>query len=120
MKPFDLDKALAGSRVVTKEGKEVKNIALLKDLTEDEFRVVGVVAGEMYRWTEDGVSVYEDDAYDLYLATEKCEGWVNVYREQTGQIEFGSKIYKNVTDAENSGKCNVNTYVCTTIITWEE
>jgi hypothetical protein len=54
------------------------------------------------------------------MATERCEGWVNVYREQTGQIEFGSKIYKNVTDAENSGKCNVNTYVCTTIITWEE
>ena len=120
MKPFDLDKALAGSRVVTKEGKEVKNIALFKDLTEDEFRVVGVVGGEMCRWTEDGVGVYEDDRFDLHLATEKCEGRANVYREQTGKIEFGSKIYKNVTDAENSGKCNVNTYVCTTMITWEE
>jgi hypothetical protein len=120
MKPFDLDKALAGSRVVTKEGKDVKNLSLLKDLTEDEFRVIGVVNGEMCRWTEDGVGVFEDDSFDLYLATEKCEGWVNVYREQTGKIEFGSKIYKNVTDAENSGKCNVNTYVCTTRITWEE
>ena len=43
MKSFDLEKALEGARVVTKEGNEVNNLTYLKDLTEDEFKLVGVV-----------------------------------------------------------------------------
>lgn len=120
MKEFDLQKALAGSRVVTKEGKEVKNLTYLKELTEDEFKVVGVVVGELFRWTEEGTSVFEDDAFDLYLATESCEGWVNVYRNGKGGVEFGNKIYKNSTDAEDNGQSSINTYVCTTYISWED
>lgn len=121
MKPFDLEAALAGARVVTKDGNEVKNLTYLKDMTEDEFRVVGVVKGEFERWTEEGTSVFEDDAFDLFLASEKCQAWVNVYRDtQTGRVEFGNKVYKDVTEAEDSGKRNVNTYVCTTIVSWGE
>lgn len=120
MKEFDLQKALNGARVVTKEGKEVKNLTHLKELTEDEFKVVGVVVGELYRWTEDGISVFEDDAFDLYLATERCEGWVNVGRDSKGDVVFGRTVYTTVTDAENSGRNSINKYVCTTYISWEE
>ena len=120
MKEFDLQKALAGSRVVTKEGKEVKNLTYLKELTEDVFKVVGVVDGELLRWTEEGTSVYEDDAVDLYLETEKCEGWVNVYRDFNGKVTFGRTVYGSVTDAENSGGSRANKYVCTKYISWEE
>lgn len=120
MKEFDIQRALNGSRVITKEGKEVKNLTHLKDLTEDEFKLVGVVAGELYRWTEDGVSVFEDDAFDLYLETEKCEGWANVYRDFNGKVTFGRTVYGSITDAENSGRNSANKYVCTTYISWEE
>jgi hypothetical protein len=120
MKEFDLEKALAGSRIVTKEGKEVKSLSFMPDLTEDEFKLVGVVGGEMYRWTTEGISVDEDDAYDLYLASERCEAWINVYRNSKGGVEFGNKIYRSSTDAEDSGKSGINKYVCTTYITWED
>ena len=120
MKSFDLEKALEGARVITKEGNEVNNLTYLKDLTEDEFKLVGVVKGELFRWTEEGISVYEDDASDLYLESETCQAWVNVYRDGKGKVEFGNKIYKDITSAENNGKCNVNTYVCTTMISWGE
>ena len=120
MKPFDLEKAMAGAHVTTKDNKPVTNLTLLKDITVDEFKLVGVVDGEFERWTEEGTSVFEDDNSDLFMPSERCEGFVNVYREsRIGIIEFGTKVYANEENAISSGKCNLNHYVCTHRIEWE-
>ena len=120
MKEFDLDKAMKNTNAITKKGQPVQALAFMHELN-DEFKLIGVVDGNLERWTVDGVHWGEDSDMDLVLPMERCEGWVNVYRDtKNGKLEFGNKIYKNVTDAENSGKCNVNTYVCTTYISWEE
>lgn len=120
MKPFDLKKARDGAISTTKGSLKIDNLLYLPTL-EDEFKLMGVIDGKLERWTVDGTHWSEDSTMDLALKDESCEAWVNVYRDtKTGVLEFGNKVYKNVTDAENSGKCNVNTYVCTTIITWSE
>jgi len=118
MKDFDLDQAMQGARIVTRYGKEVEDLTYMGN-AEGEFKLVGTVDGQIQVWTLGGIACSETDVYDLYIENEFCEGWVNVYRDpKTNEPMFGNKVYSTVTDAENNGKCNVNTYICTTLIEW--
>ena len=118
MKDFDLNQALSGARTVTRSGKEVTDLTYMGN-ADGEFKLVGTVDGEIHVWTTGGIACSETDIYDLYIEIELCEGWVNVYRDpKTNQPMFGNKVYRNVTDAEDNGKCSVNAYICTTLIEW--
>jgi len=51
MKKFDLDKALAGHPVVTRDGKMVTNIELS---TGSQSYITGRICGSLQKWNEDG------------------------------------------------------------------
>ena len=116
MKPFDLEKALAGARVVTRSGKEVTQ--LRKFETESEYCLVAVVDGRIKSFTIQGVFNCGANAeYDLFMAPEKREYWCNVYKYDNGNIVV-SLPYKTQKGAEN-GKINCAKIVAT-IKVWEE
>lgn len=53
--PFNLEKALAGEPVVTRGGQEVTQLTAFE--TNSEYNLAGVVGGELYRFTEEGVYI---------------------------------------------------------------
>jgi hypothetical protein len=77
MKTFNLEKALAGQPVVTKDGKPVTQLTLFD--TKDISCLVGDVSGELRKFTIDGVS-FAGDTQNLFMSTQGMCCWVNVYQ----------------------------------------
>ena len=72
MKPFNLEEALSGASVVTREGLKVTELHLFKDST-DMFRLFGVVHGLLFggnikRFTTDGTG--SESIFDLFMKIE--------------------------------------------------
>lgn len=91
MKPFDLEKALAGAKVVTRDGCVVEQLTFFRDVKEAYCVHAVVVSGQSKRletFTREGVNVVGNDATsdDLFLASEKKEGWVAVYPASVNNI----------------------------------
>lgn len=73
MKPFDLEKALAGAKVVTRYGREVKNLRRTSQETyPSDCALYGGIEDHQYAWCESG-SYWETciDDRDLFLADEE-------------------------------------------------
>jgi hypothetical protein len=99
MIPFDLERALAGDKVLTRSGKPVTEITEF-NLKGNAFNVYGVVKGELCCWGKQG-SLCSGDEYDLFMAPKPLSGFVNIYRD-------GSTSYAHTTkkDADNVAKLN--------------
>ena len=124
MKQFNLDEYLANPsrKVVTGDGRNVRIIC-----TDSKIRNYPIIAlveepsrfENLFSYTEGGQMVsYEPlKKYDLFFATERKEGWANLYR---GNIDYiGGCVYTSKEEAEeNIG--NKETYVATIKIEWEE
>jgi hypothetical protein len=70
MKPFDLDKALAGYPVVTRDGREVDNIRKIDGVTKGP-NLIGVLDGRLNPWSEDGTNISSDR--DLFMKPTKIK-----------------------------------------------
>ena len=122
MKQFSLDEYLKNpnKKVVTRSGIPVKihctNFVTCKK------PVIAEIAGRGYSqsFTKEG-RFYEDtyeSSEDLFFASEKHEGWVNVYKGgDRDYFTLGAMIYDRKEDAE---RCRVEDCVATTKIEWEE
>lgn len=85
LKPFNLEEALNGAKVVTRDGREVKQ--LQKFITFDKMKLYGVIDEQVYRWDENGKNLFAHRIeYDLFIDVEPQRVWVNVYRD-------GNKIW---------------------------
>ena len=87
LKPFNLEKALAGEPVVTRDGRQVTDIAIFNSLN-DERNTFAVIDGQFYQFTKNGkYSRYENMDYclDLFMTPKiiKKSGWLNVYPNNT-------------------------------------
>jgi hypothetical protein len=100
MKPFDLQKALAGEPVVTREGKKVSEFYQFKTI-DSQFDLFGIINGVLHGFDKYGrYMAIEQSEYDLFM--EEPERWVNVYWSGVYQTEadakanmsIGSKIYQ--------------------------
>ena len=120
MKQFNLEEYLKNPsrKVVTRDGRAVKICCtdyvdgpIIAKIEDDVFS---------HSFREDGRYVdYEETDYDLFFATEKREGWINLYENEDG-ISWISPIYfTSKKAAEEEGKtrtCSVTTIK----IEWEE
>ena len=82
MKPFNPERALAGDPVVTRDGREVKDLRHLPSSTVECCRVVAVVNGRVKLYYESGRASPEnvwDSPDDLFMAPKKRTVWVNLY-----------------------------------------
>ena len=84
MEEFNLEEALAGAKVVTRDGREVKQVTCFDDVAGyNPMIVYGVVNGEVYSWTAEGFYHSEGALCDgdLMMAPKKLGGFVNVYND---------------------------------------
>ena len=81
MKKFNLERALAGDKVITREGETVTQLVCFEDLyvCSDDC-LVGVVAGHIQQWDENGSFLGGGacNSDDLFMAPVAYEGWLNV------------------------------------------
>lgn len=90
MKPFDLEKALAGEPVVTKEGKKVMQLHYFPNI-KSNFKVMVQLENAFGVDTFTIHGKYSDGESQLDLMMAEPEIWVNVYyNEKTGV--YGSSI----------------------------
>jgi len=101
MKPFDLEKALAGDPVITRDGVPVTEIYHFKT-RNDEFNVIGVYRGIFRIFKEDGRFGINSDItspMDLFMA--EPEIWVNLFYNPTQDaIWLGVNRYKTEKEAQ--------------------
>jgi hypothetical protein len=83
MIPFNIDKFRAGAKVITRDGREVKQLTEFPALIK--FKLVGFIQGEVETntWTIDGDMWGPDEPDDNDLFHPEPEMWVNVYKSPT-------------------------------------
>ena len=116
MKPFSLEEYLKNPnrKVVTRMGTPVRIICT--DFNNKIYPVVGEIQGVFTPepFTKDGA--YRElvcTDYDLFFATEKHEGWINLFKDYDSKY-VGYKIFESKEEAEKVGS------TATIKIEWEE
>lgn len=131
MKPFNLEEYLANpnKKIVTRDGRKVTRV-LCTD-AKGPFPVAVLVErydglGDIAQSnTSDGHYYYEDgeSPSDLYFATEKHEGWINIFRGKDGPLT-GNTVFASKEDAEESrwhgNSFTKDTYLESVKVEWEE
>ena len=81
MNKFNLEQALAGEKVITRDGREVSQFINVRKVKKDSRCIVGVVGGVMQVWFRNGMlnSCESKCKFDLFMAPKKLSGFVNVY-----------------------------------------
>ena len=122
MKPFNLEEYLANPtrKVVTREGKPARIICT--DAKFEKYPLVALITkkdGQEFIAIFDTLGKYHCKHYsylDLFFATEKHEGWTNVYEEGTNRYLDGC-ICSTEEEAKRIRGCG---YITTIKIEWEE
>ena len=121
MKQFNLEEYLANPnrKIVTRVGDTVRILAT--DLEDEDFPIAAAIDNKYpMSYTSRGTRNYElrhEDDNDLFFATNKHEGWVNVYMN-CNERSLGA-LHSSKKDALEVAKVNDN-YVATVKIEWEE
>ena len=119
MKPFNIKEHLEHPdwEVVTREGKPVR--ILCTDLSDDDYPVAAVInKWHVDKFTADGIfQAGEETKYDLFFATKKREGWVNIC---SSRIEPDAYCGKMIHPTKADAKCFANNAIATIKIEWEE
>lgn len=93
MKPFDLEKAIAGEPIVTRDGREAKFIAHVPDLMTHP--IIVVIKGKLIQMLECGKWCSDEETItDLFMAPKKRTVWVNFY-DWTNANYFDSETEAN-------------------------
>lgn len=132
MKPFDLEKAIKGEKVITRSGKPVRIICW--DYQKELYPIVALVAigektEELITYTIKGEQYAKEElvagksSLDLFMAPIKKEGWINVYKAGDGSY-IGGTVKDSKEEAlnasKNAEKFYEPIYLDTAKIEWEE
>jgi hypothetical protein len=101
LEKFDLEKALNGAKVVTRDGREVSQLTNFENLNDD-YPLIGVVDRSIRTWTTQGLFVgapLGESDEDLFLAVEPQRVWVNVYY-LNGKLFIGADQYNSLREAK--------------------
>ena len=127
MRPFNLEEYLKNpsKNLVTRGGHNARIICTdRRDVVQPIVALVSNKSGEgedTMNYTKEG-NFYPNGSSnnDLFFATERHEGWVNVFKCVDGNTYVrDSRIFKSEEDAEKEGN-TYKTYIGTTKIEWEE
>ena len=122
MKQFSLKEHLANPsrNVVTRDGRPARIICTD---AKGKYSVIALVETDdteiTYKFNAEGKYLDGDeDNRDLFFASEKREGWVNIYRNGEGNTITSVRVYDTKEKAEKA-KDNFG-YLGTIHIEWEE
>lgn len=103
MKPFNLERALAGAPVVMRNGTKILEVLSPKSLSEKRQPVVCVNINESITTHCANGSYYHNSErphdYDLFMLPETKTYWVNIYRANGIYVTGG--LQDKLEDAEN-------------------
>ena len=121
MKPFSLEEYLKNPsrKVVTRSGKPV---IIHCTNYESDGPIIAEVKGynKSRSYQRNGrYYLYDDSNFDLFFATEKHEGWVNIYKDAYNNYVGQYRIFESKEVAEKEGK-GCKAYIATVKIEWEE
>lgn len=122
MEQFNLDEYLKNPnrKIITRDGRNVRIVCTNLNL-KPIAALTTIPNGKeiIITYWENGVAIqgYEDNPNDLFFASEKKEGWINLYKINSS-ITTG-EVYNTKEEAEESAK-NDRTYVKSIKIEWEE
>ena len=123
MKAFTLEEYLKNPemKVVTRDGRAVKIHCINY---EARLPIIAEIEGHNFSrsFTKDGkyYPSNRNTPYDLFFASEKHEGWINIFKYNFGEPFIGDMhIFKSKEEAEESAK-NDRTYAKSIKIEWEE
>ena len=108
---FDLEKALAGDKVVTRDGKKCTQLKLYEGIKNNHC-LVGVVNHVIKSFTLNGTN--HEDYKSLFMAPKNLSGFANVYSDGHSIIFHHTKE-----EADKSDKYN-NRVACINLSQFEE
>jgi hypothetical protein len=101
MKPFDLQKALAGEQVITRGGKKVTQLTIFD--VNNSFLLAGVIDGQLFKFLENG-KIYNskiESPNDLFMA--ENGSWINLFYNKTENLVWlGVNRYKTEEEAQEN------------------
>ena len=105
MKPFNLEEALAGKPVVTREGKKVTELYLFKTANSN-YPLRVCIDKDIKDYTDRGTYYAKDTTseHDLFMEVPIIEGWVNVYYDK--KLAIGGTVFSSKEGAILYGKNN--------------
>lgn len=122
MKPFSLEEynKNPNQKVVTRDGR---NVTIHCTNYDSNSPIIAQIEGahSSNSFTKEGkFCQISDSKNDLFFATEKREGWINIFKYNFGEPFIGDMyIFRSKEEAEESAK-NDRTYVKSIKIEWEE
>lgn len=117
MKPFNLERALAGDPVVTRDGDCVIHIMFVPDIYKLTCPVLYVTAFGRYNVRKDGkLYIDKDSSLDLFMASVKRERWVAIHKQGDGYYPGGLFQTETACQKFSSSKTKVGIAK----IEWEE
>jgi len=88
MKPFNLERAIAGDPVVTRDGRPVKIAGYNAEASSEE-KVAGWVDNELYSWNlKGGIYHTGETRSDLFMAPRKVKLWRRLHRPDVGFYDY--------------------------------
>ncbi len=122
MKPFNLERALAGDPVVTRNGRVVCN--LRENGKTNEYPLTGNMQRGIDSWTINGnfysgAERIETDN-DLFMAPTKKSGWMNIYSKMNCDVHLVARtgdIHESKERADRSGD---SSRIACIYVEWEE
>ena len=121
MKPFNLEAAIRGEKVITREGNEVTQLTKFENVRQDVEPLRGVVESIVCTWSIDGrfYKDGEDHRRDLFMGPQTREGWINIY--PTEDNTYTASISDAHATKEIADKtCNPSRRIACIRIEWEE
>lgn len=120
MKTFNLERALAGDKVVTRNGNKVLEIKKLNNTTSRGFCVVAMFTDDINTFNVDGRFYGNSDSeFDLFMSDEDeviIFNYYNVYETDNenpnGKYIIGCDVFNTKLEAKLHGK-NIQNYVKT-------
>ena len=118
MEPFNLERALAGEPVVTRDGREVTEIHFFETCTKG-YAVIAIIEGDKFGFTNNGYYLDNSTEHrlDLFMKPKVVEGWFNVHVNNNGIVVIGISY-----PSEEVAKANIvelSSYIKTIKITNE-
>ncbi|NRA76734.1 MAG: hypothetical protein HRU18_00880 [Pseudoalteromonas sp.] len=89
MKEFDLEKALAGEKVVTRDGQPITQLVKFKTYSGSVLYGLNCDMDKIESWLIDGRyhDVKGECGADLFMAPKKLSGFLNVWSNDASQYE---------------------------------
>jgi hypothetical protein len=77
MKPFNLEEALKGAKVVTRDGREISEIHKFEKTKKDAFRIAVVRDGMVKLYSDEGKTIWLNESCDdLFMAPTERKEWL--------------------------------------------